>query len=140
MRSETAHFINNARSMLERGRLMLGVPLYEDAGRAAYLACFHVAQALIFESEQRVLKTHHGVQSEFHRLTKNDSTIDGELRGFLSQAYRLKTIADYDLSTYAHPSEDDARAAIETATRFVDAFARIIGDLANRRSPDEPVP
>lgn len=60
MRPETAQFIDNARKMLERGRLMLEVPLYEDAGRAAYLACFHVAQALIFEREQRILKAHYG--------------------------------------------------------------------------------
>src|SRR5580700_8763175 len=99
MRPETAQFIDNARKMLERGRLMLEVPLYEDAGRAAYLACFHVAQALIFEREQRVLKTHRGVQTEFQRLMQEEPVIDGELRGFLSRAYRFKTIADYDLGS-----------------------------------------
>ena len=83
MRPETAQFLDNARRMLERGRLMMRAPLYEDAGRAAYLACFHVAQALIFEREGRVLKTHGGVQSEFHRLTHNQSPVDGGLRGFL---------------------------------------------------------
>jgi len=37
--------------MLVRGRRMLEVDLYEDAGRAAYLAAFHAAQAFIFERE-----------------------------------------------------------------------------------------
>jgi len=56
MRPETAQFFENARDMLVRGRRMLEVDLYEDAGRAAYLAAFHAAQAFIFEREYRTLK------------------------------------------------------------------------------------
>jgi uncharacterized protein (UPF0332 family) len=119
MRPETAQFIDNARNMLERGRLMLEVPLYEDAGRAPYLACFHVAQALIFEREQRVLKTHHGVQTEFQRLMQEEPAVDADLRGFLSRAYTFKTIADYDLGSSVATTEADARAAVETAARFI---------------------
>jgi uncharacterized protein (UPF0332 family) len=126
MRPETAQFLDNARKMLERGRLMLTVPLYEDAGRAAYLACFHSAQALIFEREQRILKTHRGVQSEFHRLTQKESAVDAELRGFLSRAYSFKTIADYDLGSSVATTEADARLGIETAARFVERLAWII--------------
>ncbi len=33
---------------------MLGVSLNEDAGRTAYLAGFHAAQAFIFETAQKV--------------------------------------------------------------------------------------
>ena len=44
---------------------MLEADLIEDAGRAAYLAAFHAAQALIYERENRSLKTHRGVQSEW---------------------------------------------------------------------------
>jgi uncharacterized protein (UPF0332 family) len=44
---------------------MLDADLIEDAGRAAYLVAFHAAQALISERENRTLKTHGGVQSEF---------------------------------------------------------------------------
>jgi uncharacterized protein (UPF0332 family) len=126
MRPETAQFIDNARKMLERGRLMLEVPLYEDAGRAAYLACFHVAQALIFEREQRVLKTHRGVQTEFQRLMQEEPVIDGELRGFLSRAYRFKTIADYDLGSSVVTTEADARTAVKTAARFIEWLAEVI--------------
>jgi uncharacterized protein (UPF0332 family) len=119
MRPETAQFIDNACKMLERGSLMLEVPLYEDAGRAAYLACFHVAQALIFERRQRVLKTHHGVQTEFQRLMQEEPAVDGDLRGFLSRAYSFKTIADYDLGSSVATTEADARAAVETVARFI---------------------
>jgi hypothetical protein len=49
---------------------MLELNLLENAGRAAYLADFHAAEALIFERDRRTLKTHCGVQSEFSRLIK----------------------------------------------------------------------
>jgi len=126
MRPETAAFVDIARSMLERGRLMLDVPLYDDAGRAAYLACFHAAQALIFEREQRVLKTHHGVQSEFHRLARMMPDVDPALPPFLSNAFMLKTAADYDLSSHIHASPEEIRAALETAIRFVEAIAALL--------------
>ena len=45
---------------------MLGVALHDAAGRTAYLAGFHAAQALIFDRIGRVVKTHHGVQTVAH--------------------------------------------------------------------------
>ena len=111
--------------MLARANIMLGVALCEDAGRAAYLACFHVAQALIFEREDRVFKAHHGLQTEFQRLTKDDPRVEPDLRAFLSRAYKFKTIADYAIGAELTPTADDARTAIETAERFVAAFTRL---------------
>jgi uncharacterized protein (UPF0332 family) len=125
MRPETKHFIDNARNMLARGQRMLEADLHEDAGRAAYLAAFHAAQALIYEREHRSLKTHHGVQSEFAWLIKDDLTVTAELRGFLSRAYAFKTIADYDPLTALPPTKDDVRLALQTAVQFVDEVVRI---------------
>ena len=51
MKPESATFIDQAAIMLERARVMLTVDLNEDAGRAAYLAAFHIAQAFIFADE-----------------------------------------------------------------------------------------
>jgi uncharacterized protein (UPF0332 family) len=90
VRPESEHFIENARNMLARGQRMLEADLHEDAGRAAYLAAFHAAQALICEREHRSLKTHQGVQSEFARLIKTELTVTAELRGFLSRALRIQ--------------------------------------------------
>jgi uncharacterized protein (UPF0332 family) len=59
--------------------------LDKAAGRTAYLAVYHAAQALIFERTRKVLKTHAGVQTEFLKLTRDDLSVDGELRGFLSR-------------------------------------------------------
>ncbi len=70
MNPETTRFLQKAEKHLERGHTMLNVSLNDDAGRAAYLAAFHAAQAVIFERTGKVVKTHRGVQSEFLRLTK----------------------------------------------------------------------
>ena len=43
MKPETGQLIAYARAMLDRGRRMLDIGLTEDAGRAAYLACFRAA-------------------------------------------------------------------------------------------------
>lgn len=59
---EAARFLGKARRHLERARTKLGINVHEDAGRAAYLASFRAAQAFIFESLGKVLKTHNGVR------------------------------------------------------------------------------
>lgn len=107
---------------------MLGVDLHEDAGRAAYLASFHAAQALIFENIGKVLKTHKGVQTEFLRLTKDDARFGPDLRVFLSQAYNLKAIADYEEGEDSPLFGERAAAAVETASRFVDCIAGLLGE------------
>ena len=100
---------------------MLEVQLHEAAGRSAYLAGFHTAQALIFERQGKVLKTHRGVQAEFLRLTKDDPSFDVTLRGFLSRSYNLKAIADYE--TGAEIPAERAIAAVKEAQHFVEALA-----------------
>jgi uncharacterized protein (UPF0332 family) len=55
---EARRFLAKAQVLLEHATTMLGVSLNEDAGRAAYLAGFHAAQAFIFENTQKVFKSH----------------------------------------------------------------------------------
>jgi len=124
---ESDRFLQKARKHLSRANIMLGVNLYEDAGRAAYLSSFHAAQALLFENTGNVFKTHKGVQSEFLRLTKDDSRLGSDLRVFLSQAYNLKAIADYEEGEDSPLFARRAAAAVETAARFVDCIAGLLG-------------
>ena len=80
MKPESARFIERARITLGCAEVMLKVDLNEDAGRAAYLACFHAAQAYGFEPTDKVAKTHHGVHTEFLRSTRDDRRVDPDLR------------------------------------------------------------
>lgn len=105
---------------------MLVLPLTENAGRAAYLAGFHAAQALIFERTGHVSKTHKGVHAEFARLTRDEPRIDHELRRFLPQAYDLKTLCDYELGPDAAVPYDKASDAVDTAARFIETIVALI--------------
>lgn len=96
MTPEASRFLRNAENHLERGLVMLGVHLNDDAARATYLAAFHAAQAIIFDLTGKVAKTHRGVQNEFFQLTRDDPHFTPNERIFLSQAYNFKAVADYD--------------------------------------------
>ena len=105
---------------------MLTVDLTEDAGRAAYLAGYHAAEAFIFERTGKVTKTHKGAHREFARLAAGEPLFDLELRRFLPRAYDLKAICDYELGPDAVVPRDQAEAAIRSATSFVACIARLL--------------
>lgn len=106
---------------------MLSMHYNEAAGRTAYLAGFHAAQALISDRTGRAVKTHRGVSAEWHRLLKDEMTIDQELRAFLGFAYNLKAVADYEAGPGSDVSPESASKAIEIARRFVTKMADLVG-------------
>ena len=61
MTPEANEHLDKARQGLTRARTILGAGIGEDAGRNAYLAAFHAAQALIAELTGKDGKTHKGV-------------------------------------------------------------------------------
>jgi uncharacterized protein (UPF0332 family) len=116
---EAEQHLAKARQSLAKAATMLTVELPDEAGRVAYLAAYHAAQAFIFEHTGRTTKTHQGVRSQFGRLARDDGRIDVALRRFLTDGYDLKSLADYAVGPDAVVPRDEAAAAIETATRFV---------------------
>lgn len=103
MTPEVAAYLDKARQCLSNSRALQAIGLSNDAGRNAYFAAFHSAQALIFSRTGRVAKTHSGVRSEFARLAKAEPAIDRSLTGFLASAYALKEVADYETGPDAMP-------------------------------------
>ena len=126
MKSRTKAFLDKARALLDNAAAMLRIDLNEDAGRAAYLAAVHAAQALIFETTGEASRSHGGVQRQFAQLVKDDPRVDRELRTFLPNAYNLKAIADYQIGPGSHVSAETAREAIATARRFIQCVASLI--------------
>jgi uncharacterized protein (UPF0332 family) len=126
MTPEAFRFLQNADDQLERGQTMLAAGLNYDAGRAAYLAAFHAAQAIIFERSAKVVKTHKGVNIEFLRLNKDDPAFTPGQRGFLSRAYDFKAVADYDTGPIAEVSSQEATDAVEVARAFVATVRRVL--------------
>jgi uncharacterized protein (UPF0332 family) len=105
---EAKEHLDKARQCLTRARTILAAGIGEDAGRNAYLAAFHAAQALIAERTGKDAKTH-----------KSEPRLSIELRQFLAQAYDIKSIADYGLGPDTDVPLDRAGAAIDTAEEFV---------------------
>jgi uncharacterized protein (UPF0332 family) len=119
VKPEAEVFLRHADDLLARATVMRDAGLPADAARGAYLACFHASQALIFEREGVVAKTHGGVQSAFHRLTERAPGFDPALRAFLRVAHRFKGIADYFADPDPTVAPEEASEAIATAARFV---------------------
>jgi uncharacterized protein (UPF0332 family) len=63
---EIGELLDKARDWLARARIILAG---EDAGRDAYLAGFHAAQAVIHARTARTAKTHRGVHRTWPRST-----------------------------------------------------------------------
>lgn len=57
---------------------------------------------------------------------KDEPAIDKGFLPFLSQGYNMKAIADYDTIPGSLVSSEDAAAALETATHFVECIRRIL--------------
>ena len=126
MTPETSQFLEKANKLLLEAEAMLKIGLYDAAGRTAYLAGFHAAQSLISEKTGRAFKTHKGVHTEFQRLTKGDTNFPSDLRGFLSRAYNLKAIADYQTGPAAEVSIEQATDALMQAKRFLAHVALLL--------------
>lgn len=95
MTPEAARFMDKAEKCCANAKASLSIALTNDAGRSAYLAAFHAAQALIFENTGKIAKTHKGVHTEFARLAAHSPEFGG-LPAFLLRAYNLKAVADYE--------------------------------------------
>ena len=99
-------------------RLHLGQLSHARLGR-------RVTQA-VFERTGRLIKRHTGVQGEFTRLAPAEPGIDKNFPVFLSQAYKLKSAADYETGPGSVVPPERATTALATATRFVDCIRSIL--------------
>ena len=126
MKEQTSAYLDKARELLDNADTVLATGLYEMAGRTAYLAGLHAAQALIFETSGRIYKSHGGLHGEFRRMVRNDPRVDDQIRTFLGRTYDLKAIADYETGPGSHISADKAREAVDSAHRFVECLTGLM--------------
>jgi uncharacterized protein (UPF0332 family) len=141
VKPQTGAFLDKSRELVANAEKMLAVGLNEDAGRTAYLAALHAAQAFIFETTgKKPSKRHSTVQGQFSQLVKDDPRVDDNLRAFLGRAYNLKAIADYETGPGSHLSPATAREATATARRFVQCVASLIppNGPGPERTPETP--
>lgn len=126
MSSEVDNYLQKARVSLVEAKLLLPMELFETAGRLAYMAAFHAAQAYIFSYNKRAVKTHSGVRSELVRLLTGQKRDAKEYTAFLGWAYNIKEIADYEVGENATLPADMAHEALAKAERFVSDFKKFL--------------
>jgi len=124
---DAASHIGKARKSLASGRYLLAGGFAEEAGREAYMAAFHAALAFIILRTGGEPKTHHGAQTEFARLARMEAGMDHAFVAFLSQSYRLKSIADYDDGDPVTAAE--AQASLDRAAGMVAVIAAIASQI-----------
>ena len=73
----------------------------------------------------KTAKTHRGVHRLLSQLARRDPQL-ADLALFLSQAYNLKAVADYELGPGAAVPLDRASAAIDPAAQFIEQVARLL--------------
>ena len=132
MTPEVGDYLCKARQALSESRAVMMIDLTEAAGRTAYLAMFHAAQALIFDRTGSIAKTHSGVRSEFARISKDDSRVDREFTASLAQAHVLKEIADHEMEPNAIVPRERAAAVIESAEKFIDCISGVVASREPR--------
>ena len=125
-------FLEKAAKLLSDSEAVLSLGLGDIAGRTAYLAVFHAAQALIFERQNTTPKTHRGVHVRFVELVRTDVRFDPDLRSFLSQACKMKAVADYDTGPEAEVPIAEAAVALVTARRFIITLLRPFPEQSSR--------
>ena len=114
MKPETAQYLDKARQALKEARATAGIELGEAAGRAAYLAVFHAAQAMIFERDAKVPKTHRGVHAQFSRWRETN------------RLSAPKAVADYEIGPDATVPLAEAISATDAAENFVGRIADLL--------------
>jgi len=122
---EASAYLGKANQCLDYARTNLSSGVANDAGRNAYLAMFHAAQALIYERTGKAAKTHQGVHTEFNRIAKAES-FDRELGRSLPRMYNLKAVADYETGPDAVIPLERASAAVDVASRFVASVVALL--------------
>lgn len=126
MTPEAAQLLATARQHLAGGRSVAALQIWYIAAREAYLAAFHAAEALIYERTGKITKTHTGLRSQFALLARREPQFDQAFTKFLAEAYELKSIADYGTNPTTGVSAEDAKAAIDTADRFIESIAKLL--------------
>jgi uncharacterized protein len=111
-----------AAESLAAASALIGAGFYDDAASRAYYAVFYAATAALLEADAR-FKKHVGVINGVNQLFVKTGRLSTELGRDLSWLFDLRLIGDYGETR--HVPEEEAREAVQTAKRLVDAFDEV---------------
>ena len=122
---EIRELASRAERSLVAARRLLEAGDYDFAISRAYYAMFYVARALLLTRDVRRSK-HSGVLAAFGSEFVRSSELPAELFALLRDGFEDRGESEYGLATI---SEDQARAGIEGAHRFVRAVVERLAPI-----------
>jgi uncharacterized protein (UPF0332 family) len=128
MTPEAALCLAAARQSLADAESILALPIPRIAAREAYMAAFHAAEALVIERTGKLVKTHSGLRTAFARVGRDIPAIDRNMTTFLANAFRFKSLSDYDTTRTKPITTATAGALIEEARAFVARVEESLGE------------
>ncbi len=126
MTPEAAQAMATARRHLADAKSVAVLRISYIAGREAYLAAYHAAEALLHHRTGKTAKTQRGLRTQFARLAHADPRIDQAFVRFLANAYEIKSVAGYGAEPQAKVSMADAHEAIVTADRIIEFITDLL--------------
>ena len=114
-----------AKETLEAARVLAAAGLHRHSVGRAYYAIFHAACALLAHSGKRA-RSHEGVRAFVNEHFVRPGLLDAEHARALRQTASDRNDADYDAS--ATFVDEDSRADIARAERFLSAVQAILND------------
>jgi uncharacterized protein (UPF0332 family)/predicted nucleotidyltransferase len=128
--------LERANEDLVSARGALEQNLFRSAINRAYYTIFHLASAaLLWQGIER--SRHSGIESAFIQYLVKPGVIEPEFRQIYVRSRREREKQDYDLDARP-PTQQDAREAIDDATRFVNRIERYLHDSG--ALSEEPTP
>ena len=128
MTPAAARCLAAARLSLSDAEVILGVNIARVAAREAYMAAYHAAEALVTEETGKTVMTHAGLRTEFARLSQRSDRIGRWMTTFLANAFRFKSLSDYDVTQETPITIANAEALIAEARLFVGHVADLPGE------------
>lgn len=121
---EVAANLERAWESLEAARTLVEAEHFDDATSRAYYATFYAATAALLAEGVRFSK-HVGVLNGVNLHFVKAGRLDSDLGRELSWLFELRLVGDYGETR--HVEESEAKRALKTAERLVEALGRFAG-------------
>jgi uncharacterized protein (UPF0332 family) len=126
VKPESADYLAKACECLGAAKMIQAIPLPQVAAKEAYLAIYHAAHALVFESTGKAVKSHSGMRTMFALVAKADPRVDRKLASLLGRAYKFKETADYGVGSQSIVTVEEAQGVVDIAQHFIKAIAQLL--------------
>ncbi len=118
MKAETVKFLQRAEDCLSDAEANFQLDRLIVVVNRSYYCMFDCVRGLLAEIDLQP-KTHQGVYVKFNELFVKNGAFSKEHRDNLKEVFELRQSGDYDLDF--EPTEENARFAIDSASRFLSA-------------------